>query len=130
MQRRRRNAVPSPLVHFQIATPDPEATRAFFRELFDWEFTPGAGRIVANVDTGARRIEPNDIYPGGSLLQTREGASTYAALFFRVADLDATVRRAQKLGARVLVPRSRTLQGTDVSIIATPEGLTIGIVQL
>jgi predicted enzyme related to lactoylglutathione lyase len=126
----RRYAVPSPLVHFQIGSPDPDATRAFFSELFDWEFSPGAGRIVANIETGARQIDPNDIYPAGSLLQTREGMPSYAALFFRVSDLDATLSRAQELGARVVVPRSRTPQGTDVSIIATPDGLTVGIVQL
>ena len=33
--------MPSPIVHFQIATPDPEAAERFCREVFDWEVTPG-----------------------------------------------------------------------------------------
>ncbi len=121
--------MPSPLVHFQLASDDPAATQAFFKALFDWDFQPGEGRVAANIDTGARKIEPNDIYPAGSVIQTREGAGSYAALFFRVEDLDRVVAKAESLGARVLVPRTRTTAGTDVSIISTPQGHVIGIVQ-
>ena len=34
--------MPSPVVHFEIRSPDPDATRAFFGKLFGWTF-PGGG---------------------------------------------------------------------------------------
>ncbi|HEY7271052.1 MAG TPA: VOC family protein [Dehalococcoidia bacterium] len=120
----------SPIVHFQIATSDPEATQAFFQEVFGWDFSPGAGRIKANIDTGARLVQPNDIYPSGSLLQAPEGALPYTAIFIRVADMDGAVARAEALGAKVLVRRGQTAAGTHVSILTTPQGLTVGVVQL
>ncbi len=121
--------MPSPLVHFQLASEDPAATQAFFKALFDWDFQPGEGRVAANIDTGARKIEPNDIYPAGSLIQARQDAGSYVALFFRVEDLDGVVVKAQSLGARVVVARTRTAAGADVAIISTPQGHVIGIVQ-
>jgi predicted enzyme related to lactoylglutathione lyase len=121
----------SPIVHFQIATSDPEATQTFFREVFDWDFSPAAiGRITANIDTGARQVQPNDIYPSGTLLQLPQGAPPYTALFIRVADMDGTVAKAEERGARVLVRRGQTGAGTHVSIFTTPQGLTVGVVQL
>jgi predicted enzyme related to lactoylglutathione lyase len=120
----------SPLVHFQLATSDPKATEAFMRELFDWEFRPGAGRIAANIDTKHRDIVPNDIQPNGTVLQLPEGAASYTAVFIRVGDLDRVLGRAQELGARVVVPKTRNADGTDVAIFSTPQGLVLGLVQL
>jgi hypothetical protein len=121
--------LPSPLVHFQLASPDPEAAKAFFEAVFDWRFGPGLGRVVATIDTGARQVDPNDIYPGGTLIQTAGGGESYAALFFRVPDLDATVAKAVSRGASVLVPRRRTEAGADIAIVTAPQGHVIGIVQ-
>jgi predicted enzyme related to lactoylglutathione lyase len=120
----------SPLVHFQFATPDPEGAQAFLAELFDWDFRPGGGRVAATIDTKHREIVPNEIMPGGSLLRLREGSQAYTAVFVRVADLDAVLSRARALGAGVLVSRTRDANGTDVAVIATPQGLTLGLVQL
>jgi len=121
--------MPSPLVHFQIASSEPEATQAFLSALFDWEFHAGSRRVIATIDTGARKVEPNDIYPSGTLIQVRPGTASYASLFFRVIDLDSTVARAVSLGGSVVVPRTRTPEGTDIAIISTPQGHVIGIVQ-
>lgn len=122
--------MPSPLVHFQIASPDPEATRAFLEAVFDWRFQPGSGRVVANIDTGHRKVDPNDIYPAGTLLKLPPEAAGYSALFFRVSDLDAAVEKAAALGARIVVPRTRAPTGADIAIIASPQGHSFGIVQL
>ena len=125
--------MPSPIVHFQLASSDPEATEAFFRDVFDWSFTASGAtgsRVRAAIETGHRQVEPNDIYPSGTLFQLPEGAPAYTALYIRVADLDETLKRAQERGARVVLPRTRNPGGTDLAIITTPQGLVVGIVQL
>jgi predicted enzyme related to lactoylglutathione lyase len=121
----------SPIVHFQLATSDPEGTQAFFKDVFDWDFSPvDAGRVRANIDTGARQVEPNDIYPSGTLFQLPDGTQPYTAVFIRVADLDGAVAKAEARGAKVLVRRGQTNTGTHVSVLTTPQGLTVGVVQL
>jgi uncharacterized protein len=120
----------SPIVHFQIAAGDPEQAQSFFSAVFGWTFTPGQRSVVANIDTGAREVEPNDIYVQGSLIKVPEGAPPYLGVFIRVADLDGTLVKAEQHGARVLVPRKDPPGAPSIAVIAAPTGHTLGIVQL
>ena len=123
--------MPSPLVHFQIASTDPEAAAAFFQEVFDWRVGPGGGGAIhSTIDTGARSVEPNDIYPAGAFLKVAPGGQNFASLFFRVEDIDATIAKASSLGAKVVVPRTLAPGGQDVAIFISPQGHSIGLVQL
>ncbi len=122
--------MPSPIVHFQLASADPEKTRAFLEEVLGWKFAAGSGRVVANIDTGAAQVVPNDIHVGGSLFQLPAGAPAYTAVFVRVADLDATLSKAVERGAGVVVPRTDIPGGPTVAIFATPDGAPMGLVQL
>lgn len=116
--------MPSPLVFFQIATPDPAATRAFFTALFDWtcsESTPG----FIDIDPGG----PADFDPKGQFMRSKPGAAPFVQPFWRVSDLAATVARALELGATTVVAPTRTAAGTDIAILRSPEGLSFGVVQ-
>lgn len=112
----------NPLVFFQIGTRDVEASRRFFSEVFDWDLDGDGGGI----DPGG----PGDFDVKGAFFQLPEGdAPPHVTLYFRVNDLDATVARAERSGARMVLPRSRTAGGVDVALIRAPEGQVIGIVQ-
>ncbi len=118
--------MPSPLVFFQLAVRDPVATRAFLNELFDWN--PGApdANGVINVNAGG----PGDFDVTGSLMPLQEGHQQ-ATLFFRVENLEASVARAEEIGATIVVPiRRASPAGPHIALVATPDGeLTLGIVQ-
>ena len=116
----------APIVFFQIAARDPEATEQWFRDVFDWDITTGAGPIHASVDTH----DPGDIAVNGAFMQAPEGAPSYISIFIRTTDLHATLQRAKERGATVIVPGARTETGTDFAIIVGPENLVLGIVQL
>lgn len=118
--------MPSPLVFFDIASPDPEGTRAFYAELFDWRFSDGnPARATIGVDPGG----PGDFDVTGTLRGLPAGAAPAVTLWFRVDDLWATVARAEELGARVLVPVRQTEAGTHIALVRAPDGQAVGIVQ-
>jgi uncharacterized protein len=73
------------LSFFELGTGDYERARAFYSELFGWEFeaTDGGGRISTPTVPGG--IHPNDA-----------GASPY--VFFAVDDLDAALVKVRDLG--------------------------------
>ncbi len=73
------------LSFFEIGVDDTDKARAFYGQLFGWEFVPqGSG---ATIET------PN--LPGG-LHGGDPGASPY--LFFRVSDMSAALQRVRELG--------------------------------
>ncbi len=118
--------MPSPVVFFQIGTTDPAAARAFYGQLFDWEFTEtGNPRTPVSINPKG----PGDFDANGALLQLPPGAPPFVSIFVRVEDLWATVARAEALGATVVLPITQPPGGPHLAIIRGPEGHTIGIVQ-
>lgn len=118
--------MPSPVVFFQIASPNPAKTREFFAVLFDWQFADTGSPVTPiAIEPGG----PADFDPKGSFMQLPAGAAPYISIFIRVDDLDATLAKVPDAGGRLILPRTRLPTGTDVSVIASPEGLVIGIVQ-
>ena len=55
--------MPHPVVHAEIRSQDPDATRAFFAELFGWRYSDGAYPGYTFVDTGADGALPTAISP-------------------------------------------------------------------
>jgi predicted enzyme related to lactoylglutathione lyase len=114
--------MPSPLVYFQIATTDLEASRRFFSELLDWDLG----------DEGTVGIDPQgpaDFDVKGAFFPLPAGGAPFVTPWFRVSHLAGTLAKAEALGARVIAPVRRTAGGADVALIRTPEGLAVGIVQ-
>lgn len=118
--------MPSPVVFFQIATADLAAARAFYGQLFDWEFSE-TGNAVTPIAINPKG--PADFDPQGSFLQLPAGAPPFVGIFVRVDDLWATMATAEGLGAKVVLPITQSEGGTHVAIIRGPEGHSIGIVQ-
>lgn len=118
--------MPSPVVFFQVATTDPAAAREFYGQLFDWEFSE-TGNAVTPLAINPKG--PADFDAKGSFLQLPAGALPFVGIFVRVDNLRATVAKAEALGAKIVLPVTRTEGGTDLAIIRSPEGHSIGIVQ-
>lgn len=118
--------MPSPVVFFQIATADPASAREFYGQLFDWEFSE-TGNAVTPVAIDPKG--PADFDAKGSFLQLPPGTPPFVGIFVRVDDLRGTVAKAEALGAKVVLPVTRTEGGTHLAIIRSPEGHSVGIVQ-
>ena len=111
-----------PVVHAEIRSSDPDATRAFFGGLFGWTY-PHEGAVPGYtfVDTGV----PDALYTAISPLQ---GGAEMVTFFVGVQDVEASAAQAVALGGRV-VQAPVTVPGVVFALIADPQGHVVGLAQ-
>ncbi len=114
--------MPHPVVHAEIRSADPDATRRFFGDLLGWTY-PDEGALPGYtfVDTGV----PGALYTAISPLQ---GGSDLVTFFIGVDDINGVVEQASKLGGRV-VQEPQQAPGVTFALIADPQGHVVGLAQ-
>ena len=117
-----------PVVHFEIIGTDPDRLRAYYGDLFDWEFAVG-GPVAPSVSSageyGFTEAQEGGI-PGGI-----GGGAGYAGrvLFYvGVSDVEAVLARAESLGGKRVTGPQRA-PGADLVVghFTDPEGHLIGV---
>jgi predicted enzyme related to lactoylglutathione lyase len=108
-----------PVIHAEIRSADPDATRAFFSELFGWTYTDGAFPGYSFVDTGADGAIPTAIGP-------LQGGADTALFFVGVEDVQATLAKAEQLGGKVIQP-AQEVPGVTFGVFADAQGHTVGV---
>ena len=81
--------------YFEIGSPDPDTSRAFYSALFGW--------TVGEPSMPARYSMVNEDR-GGLWDTSHTGAANWAIFYVQVEDVHAAIQRAQALGAAVVVP--------------------------
>jgi len=111
-----------PVVHAEIRSNDPDATRKFFGDLLGWTY-PAEGAVPGYtfVDTGV----PDALYTAISPLQ---GGSDLVTFFIGVDDINRVIEHATKLGGTV-VQEPRQAPGVSFALIADPQGHVVGLAQ-
>lgn len=115
-----RNVVPHPVVHAEIRSQDPEATRRFFADLFGWKVaSEGAFPGYTFIDTGVE---------GGTYvaISPRQGTEDEVLFFVAVDDVAATLIKAEELGGRIVQPE-QTVPGTAFGVFADAQGHKVGV---
>ncbi|MEO6115193.1 MAG: VOC family protein [Pseudolysinimonas sp.] len=80
--------------YFEIGTPNPDASRAFYGGLFGWTIGEPSPQAYSMVNGDA-----------GGLWDTSGGDKANWAIFYvHVDDVAASLAKAQELGAKVAVP--------------------------
>jgi len=109
-----------PVVHAEIRSQDPDATRQFFADLFGWKVaSQGAFPGYTFIDTGAE----GGPYVAVSPRQTDEDEVLF---FVAVEDVAATLARAEELGGTIVQPEQR-VPGTSFGVFADAHGHKIGV---
>jgi uncharacterized protein len=108
-----------PVIHAEIRSSDPDATRAFCSDLFGWMYSDGAFPGYTFVDTGVPGAIPTAIGP----LQNGKDSSLF---FVGVADVAATLARAEQLGGLTIQPVQQ-VPGVSFGVLADPHGHLIGV---
>lgn len=94
------------VAHFEIYADDPEKLQQFYTNLFDWSFeaVPGMDyRFVKTVDTDGRGMAAQPGGINGGMMKRPTGFNDRAWVnYVNVESLEASVRRAESLGARVM----------------------------
>ena len=108
-----------PVVHAEIRSTDPDATRAFFTGLFVWSYSDGAYPGYTFVDTGVEGALPTAISP----LQGDDDAVIW---FVGVQDVRAALAKAEELGGTIVQP-AQEVPGVTFGVLADPQGHKIGV---
>ena len=111
--------MPHPIVHAEIRSSDPDATREFFANLFGWSYSGGAYPGYTFVAAGAEGGPPTAISP-------LQAGADQVLFFVGVADVAATLDQAEKLGATIVQP-AQEVPGVTFGVFADPQGHQIGI---
>jgi predicted enzyme related to lactoylglutathione lyase len=112
--------MPHPVIHAEIRSQDPDATRQFFADLFGWKVaSEGAFPGYTFIDTGVE---------GGTYVASspRQGADDEVLFFVGVADVDATLRKAEELGGTIVQP-AQHVPGTTFGVFADAQGHKVGV---
>jgi predicted enzyme related to lactoylglutathione lyase len=111
-----------PVVHAEIRSKDPDATRAFFGELFGWTYPQqGVYPGYTFVETGV----PGALYTAISPLQGDDDLVTF---FVGVDDIKATLAAVTRLGGTV-AQQPTSVPGVTFALIADPQGHVVGLAQ-
>jgi uncharacterized protein len=107
-----------PVVHFEIGCSDPAKTRKFYRELFEWKIEE-QGPAAATIAEEAGGISGHFTTLGHEPLQ-------YTIFYVQVDDVAETLKQAEALGGKTLVPSVQIPTGT-FAWMKDPEGNTVGL---
>jgi uncharacterized protein len=109
-----------PVVHAEIRSQDPDATRRFFADLFGWKIaSEGAFPGYTFIDTGAQ---------GGTFvaISPRQSTEDEVLFFVAVEDVEATLAQAEQLGGSIVQP-AQHVPGTSFGVFADAQGHKVGV---
>jgi predicted enzyme related to lactoylglutathione lyase len=112
--------MPHPVIHAEIRSADPDATRAFYADLFGWTVaSEGAVAGYTFIDTGVE---------GGTYvaISPRQAAEDEVLFFVGVPDVDAALAKAVSLGGSIVQP-TQHVPGTSFGVFADAQGHKVGV---
>jgi len=114
------------VAHFEIYADDPDALGKFYTSLFDWTIEPMAGMdytLIRTVDTDAKGMPSQAGGINGGMMKRPAGYEGRAWInYVNVESLDASVERAQKLGAKIMKGKSPVPGMGWFAMLIDPQG--------
>jgi predicted enzyme related to lactoylglutathione lyase len=105
-----------------ITATDAAASRSFYAELFGWRL-----RSVEALDYAL--IEPGPGTLPGGIGQTDQARPAGITTYFSVDDVEATIARAERLGAKVATPPWSVPGLGTMAVLLDPDGNRVGLWQ-
>jgi len=107
------------VIHVEVRGKDGEAIKRFYSQLFDWTLdtnNPGG--------YGMQREESGLTAGFGSAADGQPGGVTF---YVHTDDPEGTLKRAEELGGRIIMPLTEVAPETKIALFADPEGHVVGI---
>jgi hypothetical protein len=110
----------NPFAHIELSTDDVTAAKAFYKKVFDWKLStiPGMGYTMIDVGKGTG---------GGITKKNMKEQPTAWLPYVEVKDVDATLAKAEKAGARIVVPHTDIGDMGVIGVFVDPTGAGIGV---
>ena len=114
----------TPVVWFEVMGKDGGALRSFYGELFGWKTEDFAG-----MDYGTISADDNGGGIPGGIGSAQDSDASYQTVYAGVDDVEGTLKKAESLGAKTLVPTMQIPNGPTIGLFADPQGHTFGLVK-
>ncbi|MBZ5620084.1 MAG: VOC family protein [Acidobacteriia bacterium] len=111
----------NPVVQFQILSKVPEETTQFYSALFGWTVDANNPMGYRRIHTGSREGIQGGIWP------SHPQAPNFVQLFMAVEDVGASVKKAEGLGAKVIIPPTMLPEGDEMSVMLDPQGMSFAV---
>ena len=111
----------NPVTQFQILSTAPDATARFYTDLFGWTVDAANPMGYRQLLTGSAEGIQGGIWPAPPQ------ANTFVQLFITVEEVAAAVKRAEHLGAKLLIPPTVLPQGECMAVLRDPQGMSFGV---
>ena len=113
--------MPNAVIFFEVVGKDGAALRSFYRELFGWEIS----EVPGDLDYGMVAREGSGIE--GGIGATPDGGAGHTTFYVDTPDPQATLDRAESLGANALLQPTELPGGGVIALLADPEGHPVGL---
>ncbi len=119
------SAVENPVVFWELASHDADASVEFFRKVFDWniEFSEKLGFYQVPVQGGA------EYYSGGYVFTLKKAKLPFLTIFILVDDIEAKVKIIEECGGHIVEPPTEFGSGYKVCLFNEPSGVTFAMFQ-
>ena len=117
------------VVHFEIVGQDAERLRAYYGELFGWEYDVQQPFDYGLVDKEANTNQHGVGIGGGIGSTGPDGGPGYVTVYVEVPDVGAALAQAEALGGTRLMGPETLMPGVTLGQFADPEGHVVGLLQ-
>jgi len=114
----------NPVMQFQILSTAPDDTARFYGSLFGWTVNADNPLGYREISTGSSEGIQGGIWPAPPQ------ASGLVQLFVKVEDVKTCVRRAEEMGARLIIPPTTLPAGGELAVLHDPLGISFGVVKM
>jgi uncharacterized protein len=111
----------NPVMQFQILSKTPDETARFYSGLFGWTIDNNNPLGYRQIDTGSKEGIQGGIWPAPPQ------APNFVQLFVAVEDVGASVKKAEELGAKLLIPPTQLPDGDEMAVLHDPQGMSFGV---
>jgi len=125
------------IVHFEIPANDAEKLKKFYSGVFGWKIEKGSEDMSGGmecwllgtvpVDKQMRPMRPG--INGGLYKKTNQNKNMKAISYISVESADEYIKKIEKLGGKIIVPKQEVPQVGWTAIAVDPEGNQFGILQ-
>jgi len=110
----------SHVTYVEVLGTDGPALQRFYGDVFGWKFNTDNPGGYGMFDGGGDGV-------GGGVGASNDGGPGHVTFYVHAEDAAATLRRAEELGGRVLMPLTEIAPGTTIALFADPEGHVVGL---
>lgn len=107
------------VIHVEVTGKDGPALQKFYSDVFGWN-------LDTNLPGGYGMVRQDDGFTAG-IGPTSDGSAGQATFYVHSEDPAGTLRRAEELGGRVIMPLTEVASGTTIALFADPEGHIVGL---